>query len=122
MVDYDPDKEMIEIKIVGVEENQKVGTGRKAEEDNKSQFKQFDFVSSTAQDEKGLTYNSSSNASSSSPSNQQINHNSTEKHDRIMQEWERLKTGLPESTYVRVYENNVARAVIIGGAGTLYRD
>ncbi|KAI3904241.1 hypothetical protein MKW92_035788 [Papaver armeniacum] len=123
MVDYNPDKEMVEIIIVGSEENQKSGTCREAEKVdktiNKSQFKQFDFVSSAAQDEKGITYNS---ASSSSPSNQQINHNSTEKHDRIMQEWERLKTGLPESTYVRVYENNVARAVIIGGAGTLYRD
>ncbi|MCL7036593.1 hypothetical protein MKW94_002160 [Papaver nudicaule] len=39
-----------------------------------------------------------------------------------MQEWKILKMGLPDSIYVRVYDNNVARAVIMGGAGTPYQD
>ncbi|KAI3914731.1 hypothetical protein MKW98_001967 [Papaver atlanticum] len=142
------DEETIEIKVVDVEENQSEGTIKKnidseeqalqikvegtnieAEREKvngtviRSQFKQFDFVCSAAVDEKGITYNSTYNASSSPSSNQQINRSGgVERHNRIMQEWKILKMGLPDSTYVRVYENDVARVAIIGGAGTPYRD
>ncbi|KAI3879254.1 hypothetical protein MKX03_013452 [Papaver bracteatum] len=162
------DGETIEIKVVDVEENQSEGIiknnvdseeqalqikvvegeDREAEKEKvngtvvRNQFNQFDFVCSTAQDEKGITYNSASNASSSFSrhrrmqerkillpdstyitvyeNKQEINHN--ERHNRIRQEWKILKMGLPDSTYVRVYENDVARVAIIGGEGTPYRD
>lgn len=45
-------------------------------------------------------------------------------HKKIMQEWKVLEENLPESIYVRVYENkiNLLRAVIIGASGTPYHD
>ncbi|KAI3879257.1 hypothetical protein MKX03_013454 [Papaver bracteatum] len=123
MVDYcPPDGEMVEIKIVDGELNQKQGTAGEAVVNGtiiRNQFKQFDFVSSTAQSEKGITYHY---APSSSSGKQQINNSSIERHSRIMQEWKILKTGLPDSVYVRVYDNDVVRAAIIGGAGTPYHD
>ena len=43
---------------------------------------------------------------------------------KIMQEWKILEKHLPDSIYVRVYENRIdlLRAVIIGAAGTPYHD
>ncbi|KAI3963766.1 hypothetical protein MKW92_048758, partial [Papaver armeniacum] len=112
----DCDGELVEIKIVDGELNQKQGTAGEAEEEKingtiiRNQFKQFDFVSSTAQNEKGITYHY---APSSSSGKQQINNSSIDRHSRIMQEWKILKTGLPDSVYVRVYDNDVIRAAII---------
>ncbi|MCL7025315.1 hypothetical protein MKW94_020376 [Papaver nudicaule] len=135
MVDYYPhDREMVEIRIIDVEEEVnkncidsensveqmiqikvegtdiEAGEEQVSEKITGSQFKQFDFIYSTAQDEKGIAHN------------QKLNHSGIERHNRLMQEWKILKMGLPDSTYVRVYDNDVVRAVIIGGAGTPYRD
>lgn len=43
---------------------------------------------------------------------------------KIMQEWKILEKNLPESIYVRVYEERIdlLRAVIVGSAGTPYHD
>ncbi|PON93171.1 Ubiquitin-fold modifier-conjugating enzyme [Trema orientale] len=43
---------------------------------------------------------------------------------KIMQEWRILEKNLPETIYVRVYENRIdlLRAVIVGAAGTPYHD
>ena len=45
-------------------------------------------------------------------------------YKHVMKEWKILKQNLPESIYVRVYENRIdlMRAVIIGAAGTPYHD
>ncbi|KAJ0034990.1 hypothetical protein Pint_24328 [Pistacia integerrima] len=45
-------------------------------------------------------------------------------HKKIMQEWKILEKHLPESIFVRVYENRIdlLRAVIVGAAGTPYHD
>lgn len=45
-------------------------------------------------------------------------------HKKIMQEWKILEKHLPESIFVRVYENRIdlLRAVIVGTAGTPYHD
>ncbi|KAJ6312321.1 hypothetical protein OIU77_013954 [Salix suchowensis] len=45
-------------------------------------------------------------------------------YKKIMQEWKILEKHLPDSIYVRVYENRIdlLRAVIIGAAGTPYHD
>ncbi|MED6174159.1 hypothetical protein PIB30_066311 [Stylosanthes scabra] len=45
-------------------------------------------------------------------------------YKNIMREWKILSNGLPDSIYVRVYENRIdlMRAVIIGAAGTPYHD
>ncbi|XP_026409982.1 probable ubiquitin-conjugating enzyme E2 25 [Papaver somniferum] len=123
--DFPHDGERVEIKIVDGELNQKQGTVGEAEEEKvngttiRNQFKQFDFVSSTAQSEKGIIYHY---APSSSSGKQQINNSSIDRHRRIMQEWKILKTGLPDSVYVRVYDNDVIRAAIIGGAVRCYNE
>ncbi|KAK9992084.1 hypothetical protein SO802_027069 [Lithocarpus litseifolius] len=43
---------------------------------------------------------------------------------KIMQEWKILKNSLPETIYVRAYEErmDLLRAVIVGAAGTPYHD
>ncbi|XP_057418367.1 probable ubiquitin-conjugating enzyme E2 24 [Lotus japonicus] len=48
----------------------------------------------------------------------------SEAHKRIMKEWETLEQNLPESIYVRVYNNRIdlMRAAIIGDTGTPYHD
>ncbi|XP_030506862.2 putative ubiquitin-conjugating enzyme E2 38 [Cannabis sativa] len=45
-------------------------------------------------------------------------------HKKIMKEWRILERNLPDSIYVRVYENRIdlLRAVIVGAAGTPYHD
>ncbi|GMY27933.1 isoform 2 of probable ubiquitin-conjugating enzyme e2 24 [Fagus crenata] len=45
-------------------------------------------------------------------------------HKKIMQEWKILEKNLPDSIFVRVYENRIdlLRAVIVGAAGTPYHD
>ncbi|XP_027368710.1 putative ubiquitin-conjugating enzyme E2 38 [Abrus precatorius] len=45
-------------------------------------------------------------------------------YKRIMKEWKVLAHNLPESIYVRVYENRIdlLRAMIVGAAGTPYHD
>ncbi|XP_059630185.1 putative ubiquitin-conjugating enzyme E2 38 [Cornus florida] len=45
-------------------------------------------------------------------------------HKKIMKEWKILEKGLPETIYVRVYEDriNLLRAVIVGPSGTPYHD
>ncbi|GFZ13899.1 ubiquitin-conjugating enzyme 25 [Actinidia rufa] len=45
-------------------------------------------------------------------------------HRKIMREWKILQEGLPESIYVRVYEDRIdlIRAVIVGAPGTPYHD
>ncbi|XP_050219038.1 putative ubiquitin-conjugating enzyme E2 38 [Mercurialis annua] len=53
-----------------------------------------------------------------------FNNISNKVHKKIMQEWKILEKDLPDSIYVRVYENRIdlLRAVIIGAAGTPYHD
>ena len=49
---------------------------------------------------------------------------SSQAHKKIMKEWRILEKHLPDSIFVRVYENrmDLLRAVIVGAAGTPYHD
>ncbi|CAK7326333.1 unnamed protein product [Dovyalis caffra] len=51
-------------------------------------------------------------------------HPSSRVHKKIMQEWKILEKHVPDSIYVRVYENRIdlLRAVIVGPSGTPYHD
>eukprot|EP01018_Ginkgo_biloba_P041296 Gb_00082 [translate_table: standard] len=52
------------------------------------------------------------------------NNNERKRTKKIQQEWNILEKNLPETIYVRVYENrmDLLRAVIIGASGTPYQD
>ncbi|KAI3917586.1 hypothetical protein MKW98_021348 [Papaver atlanticum] len=96
----DYEEEVIQIKVEG---NSKEAGDEKVKEDIiRREFKQFDIVSLTGEVKNGIIL--------IVPPNPQI---------RI---WTTiiLEKSLPDSVYVRVLEHNVARAVIIGGAGTPY--
>ncbi|MED6130372.1 hypothetical protein PIB30_000268 [Stylosanthes scabra] len=75
-------------------------------------FNGFDMVSEVPDDHYFL----------SPPSKQAKSYNTLSKH--VMKEWKILEQNLPDSIYIRVYENRIdlMRAVIIGAAGTPYHD
>ncbi|XP_026409980.1 putative ubiquitin-conjugating enzyme E2 38 [Papaver somniferum] len=108
------EEEVIQIRVEGkgreVAEEIKV----KQEVVSRKEFKQFDIVKSTP----------ALNVPSSCLADQQINQTNVERHNRIMQEWQLLKKGLPDSIYVRVYQQrtDILEAFVVGGAGTPYRD
>ncbi|KAI3881366.1 hypothetical protein MKW92_024252, partial [Papaver armeniacum] len=114
---------MVEIRV-DKEEKNSTNIGRKGRQDEevviqirveekevekvqRKEFKQFDVVKSTAQvGNKAFT------------SDHHLNQTSLDRHNRIMQEWKLLKKGLPDSIYVRVYEQRTdfLEALIVGGA------
>ncbi|KAI3834652.1 hypothetical protein MKX03_005992 [Papaver bracteatum] len=111
----DYEEEVIQIKVEG--SSSEAGEEKVKENIIRREFKQFDIVSLTGENKNGIT---SDCASSSTSTNQHMDSNSIDRHNRITQEWKMLEKGLPDSVYVRVLKHNVARAVIIGGAGTPY--
>ncbi|MCL7021768.1 hypothetical protein MKW94_004387 [Papaver nudicaule] len=110
-------EEVIQIIIEG--NSREAGEGKINENVIRKEFKQFDFVSLTDnQDKNGITCNSgSNNASSSNSTNQHMDSNGIDRHERFMREWKILEKDLPDSVYVRVLQDNVVRAVFIGGGG-----
>ncbi|KAK7264720.1 hypothetical protein RJT34_32330 [Clitoria ternatea] len=84
-------------------------------------FEQFDVVSDNTDHHFARLNkkNETSDASSDCFTNE-----SSDVYRRIMKEWKILAHNLPETIYVRVYENRVdlLRAMIVGVAGTPYHD
>ncbi|XP_065860185.1 probable ubiquitin-conjugating enzyme E2 24 [Euphorbia lathyris] len=79
-------------------------------------FPQFDVVSGS-NDHK---YNSNTASSNSGKEHQ----SGSSKLSKIMKEWKILEKNLPDSIFVRVYEDRIdlMRAAIVGAAGTPYHD
>ncbi|MED6130375.1 hypothetical protein PIB30_000271 [Stylosanthes scabra] len=84
----------------------------KAMKGGKQIFKVFDIVSEVPDDHHYF----------SSPKSHSTTNRTLSKH--VMKEWKILEQNLPDSIYVRVYENRIdlMRAVIVGAAGTPYHD
>ncbi|XAR56985.1 Ubiquitin--protein ligase [Bertholletia excelsa] len=78
------------------------------------QFKRFDIVS----------FPSDHHYAASSKYRECFTNQNSELHKKIMKEWRILQNGLPESIYVRVFEDRIdlLRAVIVGSSGTPYHD
>ncbi|KAH8496432.1 hypothetical protein H0E87_019263 [Populus deltoides] len=90
-------------------------------------FHRFDVVSDSS-DHHYLHINNNNEKNSSSKKTKDEGDSFTDissgASKKIMQEWKILEKHLPDSIYVRVYENRIdlLRAVIIGAAGTPYHD
>ncbi|KDP27937.1 hypothetical protein JCGZ_19017 [Jatropha curcas] len=82
-------------------------------------FQKFDVVSDSS-DHRFNSYNTSKKTTGGDC----FTNVSSKAHRRIMQEWKMLEKDLPDSIFVRAYENRIdlLRAVIIGAAGTPYHD
>ena len=83
------------------------------------EFKQFDIVSDYSDH-----YYASSNLSLFGKKKDCFTNANCSVLKRIMQEWKILENNLPETIYVRVYDQrmDLLRAVIVGAAGTPYHD
>jgi ubiquitin-conjugating enzyme E2 O len=96
-----------------------VSTTNVASTKRMKQFKQFDIVSDNSDHyfaKSKLTFFGKKKAC--------FTNENSHVHKKIMQEWEILKNNLPESIYVRVYEERIdlLRVVIVGAARTPYHD
>ena len=83
------------------------------------EFKQFDIVSDYSDH-----YFASSNLSLFGKKKYCFTNANSSVLKKIMQEWKILENNLPETIYVRVYDErmDLLRAVIVGAAGTPYHD
>jgi ubiquitin-conjugating enzyme E2 O len=96
-----------------------VSTTNVASTKRMKQFKQFDIVSDNSDH-----YFAKSNFTIFGKKKACFTNENSRVHKKIMQEWEILKNNLPESIYVRVYEERIdlLRVVIVGDARTPYHD
>ncbi|OVA01049.1 Ubiquitin-conjugating enzyme [Macleaya cordata] len=101
------------------EEKNKIMNRRRREE-----FKQFDIILAANDENNNNSSISDHHFASSSISDHKTNKYSSQTSKRIMKEWKILEESLPDSIYVRAYEERIdlLRAVIIGAAGTPYHD
>ncbi|CAK9145666.1 unnamed protein product [Ilex paraguariensis] len=94
------------------------------EEATTRKFKRFDIVSGASDHHYHTTYLPKNKNNNNNNASDCFKSASIKVHKRIMREWKILEKDLPESIYVRAYEQRIdlLRAVIVGSAGTPYHD